>query len=69
MLYDMKADAFEILNGATQQDRSRELTRQRLLGEALVGQKKHYTSPIPSLVERLRQLVEREPGITPRSAS
>ena len=68
MLYDMKADAFNELNHASQENRSRALARQRLLREALAGRQRRYTNPIPGLVGWVRKLAKQESRITTEPA-
>ena len=69
MLYDMKADAFKVLNCIDQEDRSREMARQRVIREALAGRQGRYTNPIPGLLDSVRKLATRKPGITPKPMS
>lgn len=69
MLYDLTADAFKVMNRANQDDRFREVARQRLVTEALVGRQERYSNPIPSLIERVQKLAKWEPGIRPKPAS
>mgnify|MGYP001819096806 CR=1 FL=1 len=69
MLYDMKADAYSIMNRADQEHRTRELARQRLASEARAGRQARYTNPIPGLVDWVRELAKRKPGITPKPVS
>ena len=69
MLYDLTADAYKVMNRANQADRLREVARQRLVTEALAGRQERDTRSLPSLVDWLRKLAKREPGIRPEPAS
>jgi hypothetical protein len=69
MLYDMKADAFRMMNRLEQKDRSREVARRRLVSEAHAGHQERHTYPIPGLADWVRKLVKRDARITPEPAS
>ena len=69
MLYDMKADAFGLMNRLEQKDRSREVARRRLVRQSLARPPKRYALPIPGLLDWVRKLAKRDPGITPKPAS
>jgi hypothetical protein len=68
MLYDLTADAYQVLNHAEQENRSRALARQRLPREALGGRQERHTNPIPGLVGWLRKLTKQEPRVTTEPA-
>ena len=69
MLYDMKADAYSIMNRADQEHRTRELARQRLASEARAGRQARYANPIPGLLDWIQKLAKREPRIRTEPAS
>ena len=69
MLYDMKADAYSILDRVDQEHRIRELARQRLASEARAGHRERYTNPIPGLLDWVQKLSKREPRIRTEPAS
>jgi hypothetical protein len=60
MIYDLKADAFGMINRLEQKDRFREAARKRSVTEALAGHQARSTNPIPGLLGRLRELTKRQ---------
>jgi hypothetical protein len=63
MLYDLTADAYKVMNRANQEDRFREVARQRLISEALAGRQERETRSLPSLGGWRRKLAKQESGI------
>lgn len=68
MLYDLKADAFRMINRLEQKDRLRKEARQHLVREALAGRQERSTNPIPASLDRLQKLAKREPRVTTEPA-
>ena len=69
MLYDLTADAYKAMKRTNQEDRFREVARQRLVREALAGRQQRHANPVPSLVDWVQKLAQREPGVRPKPES
>jgi hypothetical protein len=69
MIYDLKADAFGVIDRLEQKDRFRAVARERLVTDALAGHHARSRNPIPGLLGWLQKLTKRQLRISSEPAS